>query len=486
MARIVIMGAGVAGHTAALYLRRQLGREHSVTVVTPNAQWNWIPSNIWVGVGKIPKSKVLFPLAPLYRRKGIVYRQALAREIHPEGRADDTTPYIRIEHTDSTRAGTTDDIPYDYLINATGPKLNFAATPGLGPEQGGSVSVCTADHAVHAAAELDKVLDAMRQGKHQTLVIGTGHGTCTCEGAAFEYTFNVEHTVRQAGLRDLCDIYYFTNEYELGDFGVAGMQFTQQGYRTSSKLWTESLFRERGVIPIVRAHAQSVDDGLLTYETLDGEVHELRFDFAMLLPPFRGADLTAVDRDGADITSTMFAANGMMLVDADYSGKDHSQWTASDWPRTYRSAVYDNIWAPGIAFSPPHQISEPRTSPNGTVITPSPPRTGMPAGIQGKLVADTVTDRILRPGNPDHEESMTEMGSACIASAGTGLLTGSAASMTMYPTVPDHEKYPDTGGRHPSLTFGEIGLAGHWIKTLLHHMFIYKMKGRPLWWLIPE
>ncbi|WP_297005114.1 NAD(P)/FAD-dependent oxidoreductase [uncultured Corynebacterium sp.] len=486
MARIVIMGAGVAGHTAALHLRRQLGSGHTVTVVTPNAQWNWIPSNIWVGVGRMPKKKVLFPLAPLYRRKGIIYRQALAREIHPEGDADDPTPFIRIEHTAEPARGQTDRIPYDYLVNATGPKLNFAATPGLGPEQGGSVSVCTADHAEKAADALGETLDRMRRGEHQTIVIGTGHGTCTCEGAAFEYTFNVEHTVRQAGLRDMCDIHYFTNEYELGDFGVAGLEFNQQGYRTNSRLWTESLFRERGVIPIVRAHARRVEDGVLDYETLDGGFHQLHFDFAMLLPPFRGADLTAVDRDGNDITSTMFSPNAMMYVDADYSGKDHDSWKASDWPRTYRSAAYDNIWAPGIAFAPPHPISEPHVSPNGTVISPSPPRTGMPAGIQGKLVADTITDRILRPGRPDRAESMTEMGSACIASAGSGLLTGSAASMTMYPTVPDHERYPGTGGRHRSLTFGEIGLAGHWIKTLLHHGFIYKMKGRPLWWLIPE
>jgi sulfide:quinone oxidoreductase len=33
---------------------------------------------------------------------------------------------------------------------------------------------------------------------------------------------------------------------------------------------------------------------------------------------------------------------------------------------------------------------------------------------------------------------------------------------------------------------GEIGSAGHWIKRLLHHLFLYKAKGRPGWWLIPE
>lgn len=486
MARVVVMGAGVAGHTAALYLRKQLGTEHDVIVVTPNADWNWIPSNIWVGVGSMQKEKVLFPLAPLYRRRGVEFHQAFARSIRPEGDADNPRPAIDIEYTDAARAGQTARIRYDYLVNATGPKLNFAATPGLGPDQGGSVSVCTADHAVDAAAELAQSIERMRQGQHQTIVIGTGHGTCTCEGAAFEYTFNVEHTIREAGVRDKAEIYYFTNESELGDFGVGGMNFHQRGYETTSKLWTESLFRERNVHAIVGAHPHRLADGRIEYETLDGEHHELAYDFAMLLPPFRGADLTAFDRAGNDISEHLFAENNMMKVDADYTPRPYEQWRAQDWPNTYRSIAYDNIWAPGIAFAPPHQISQPRSSPNGTVITPAPPRTGMPAGIQGKIVADTITDRIRRPGRDEHAASMADMGSICIASTGTGLSRGSAAAMTMYPTVPDLERFPDNRGRHKTLTHGEIGLAGHWLKTLLHYAFIYKMKARPFWWLIPE
>ena len=78
MARVVILGAGVAGHTAALHLRRWLGREHEVVVVSPNSKWNWIPSNIWVGVGRMTRSQVTFPLAPVYRRQGITFHQALA------------------------------------------------------------------------------------------------------------------------------------------------------------------------------------------------------------------------------------------------------------------------------------------------------------------------------------------------------------------------------------------------------------------------
>lgn len=66
MARIIVLGAGIAGHTAALILRRRVSREHEVVVVSPNRLWNWIP--------------------------------------------------------------------YDYLINATGPRLNFAARPRRHPD----------------------------------------------------------------------------------------------------------------------------------------------------------------------------------------------------------------------------------------------------------------------------------------------------------------------------------------------------------------
>ena len=62
---------------------------------------------------------------------------------------------------------------------------------------------------------------------------------------------------------------------------------------------------------------------------------------------------------------------------------------------------------------------------------------------------------------------------------------GSAAAMTMYPVVPDWQKYPQTG-RDVKGTSGEIGLAGHWMKFLLHYLFIYKAKARPGWQLIPE
>ncbi len=485
MARTVILGAGIAGHTAALHLRRQLGNDHEVVVVSPNSQWNWIPSNIWVGVGQMTKKQVTFPLAPIYKRKGITFHQALAVELHPEGDSTHAKPFVTVNYTDAAKAGESAAIEYDFLINATGPKLNFGATPGLGPD-GHTWSVCTASHAEETAKEFENVIARLKSGVRQTLLIGMGHGTCTCQGAAFEYTFNVEHELTKEGVRDLAEVIYVTNEENLGDFGMDGMNFGIKDSIVSSEAFTQSLFQERGVKAIMSAAVEKVEPGVVHYELIDGTKGQQAFDFAMLLPPFRGADMKAFDKSGQDITDQVFAASGFMKVDADYTPKPYEEWKPSDWPKTYQSVGYSNVWAAGIAFAPPHQMSRPRTSPNGTSITPAPPRTGMPSGVIGRAVAQSIAERIEHgAAGKVHTASMADMGAACIASAGKGWRTGQAASMTVFPIIPDKEKYGEVG-RDTSETYGEIGLSAHWMKVMLHYLFIYKAKARPFWYLIPE
>ena len=481
MSRVVVLGAGIAGHTAATFARSWLGRGDSVTVVSPRPDYNWVPSNIWVGVGLMKPAQVTFPLAPLYERAGIQFVQASAREIHPDGDQDNRTPYVTAQSAD----GADVRVPYDFLINATGPALRFDKTDGLGPDGGHSLSVCLPQHAAQAAAALDEEVERMRRGEKRRFLVGVGHGTCTCEGAALEYIVNLEFELRKRGVRDRAEITWITNEYELGDFGMGGMHLKRAGYVTPSSIFNASLFAERGIDWITRAHVSKVERDRVLYETVDGSEGEQEFDFAMLLPPFSGVGLKAFAHDGADITDRLFLPNEFMRVDADYTPKSHDDWSATDWPRTYQSPAYSNVFAAGIAFAPPHAISVPHKSPQGTVIAPAPPRTGMPSATIGKAVAASIVDMIRGARTPTHTASMAEMGAACVASAGANLLRGTAASMTVFPIVPDYERYPEYG-RDLDLTFGEIGLAGHWIKILLHHVFLHKARMRPGWRLIPE
>ena len=484
MAQVVVLGAGIAGHTTAAFLQRYLGKKHKVVVISPSPYYYWIPSNIWVGVGRMNEDQVRFRLEKVYRRWGIEFHQAKGTDIFPEGGNGHEKPFVKAVYTSDDKRDQTIEVEYDYLVNATGPKLNFAATEGLGPGKF-SYSVCSTSHAKEAWGALSEVFEKAQKGEHQKVLIGTGHPTATCQGAAFEYALNVAFEAKRRKLLDKIEITWITNEYELGDFGVGGAFVKRNGYIIHTKEFTESILAEYGIKWIKRAGVTKLEKGIAHFELLDGSAHVAEFDFAMLLPGFAGVDLKAFDKAGEDISSKIFAPSGFMKVDADYTAKAFEDFQVSDWPETYRNPEYDNIFAIGIAFAPPHSISKPMKSTSGMAIFPSPPRTGMPSGVTGKITAQNIAALIRGKKELKHKASMGKMGAACIVSAGYGFFKGQAATMTVNPIVPDWEKYPDYG-RNIKYTIGELGLAGHWVKLFLHYMFIHKAKGYPFWWLLPE
>ena len=488
MAKIVVLGSGIAGHTTAAYMRKWLNKSHEVVVISPNEYYQFVPSNIWVGVGRMTPEQIRFKLEPKYKKWGINFKRAKALTIHPEGGSEADKPYVTIEYVGQGKEGQKEVVDYDYLVNATGPQLRFDKTEGLGPEHNHTVSVCNFNHASHAWSELQKSIKKMEAGENQNIVIGIGHPGATCQGAAFEYILNVFHEIDRRGLSDRANITYITNEYEVGDFAMGGAYIKRNGYITPTKIFAESFLAEREINWVKRAGVKKVDDENIHYENLKGEFKTLPYDFAMLIPAFSGPGFKAFDKDGAEITDKLFKPNGFMIVDADYTKKPYEEWSADDWPETIQHPEYKNIFAPGIAFAPPHTISKPFTSPNGTTIVPAPPRTGMPSGVMGKVVAQNIRDVVKgkrKLDNLKHKASMSKMGAACIVSAGFGMTNGMAATMTVFPIVQDWKKYPEFG-RSLTYTVGEPGLAGHWLKWFMHYMFLHKAKGYPFWWLLPE
>ena len=218
-------------------------------------------------------------------------RRPRARSI-PKVTGSPRDPFVMAEAND----GTLRRVPYDYLLNATGPRLRFDKTDGLGPDGGHSLSVCTAEHAAQTSERFAEEVERMRRGERRRFLVGVGHGTCTCEGAAFEYIVNLEFELRARKVRDRAEITWITNEYELGDFGMGGMHLKRAGFVIPSSIFNASLFAERGIDWITRAHVHKVEPGRALYETLDGTEHEQEFDFAMLLPPFSGVGLKAYDK----------------------------------------------------------------------------------------------------------------------------------------------------------------------------------------------
>jgi len=477
MSKIVIIGAGFAGHTAALYLGDALGKNHDINVVNRQDYFLFIPSLVWVGIDRMKSQQTNFPLEGVYKKKNIKFVHGKATEIHPDEQ------YVIAERDSDNKEV---KLEYDYLLIATGPKLNFEATPGLGPKHGNTYSICSLPHAVESRNQYLESVERMKKGEKQKLVIGTGHSGATCQGATLEYITNIHKDLVRRGVRDKAELHYHSNEVALGDFGVRGVVAKYKKKLVSSEEFIEAVYNDFGITWAVQRGTKEISDKKILWEDYDGNFGETDFDFAMLVPQFTGQPFKYIDKDGEDMSKKIANPAGFIKVDGIYGlPYDEMIQNPEAWPAVYQNGNYKNIFAGGIAFAPPGPISKPHKTKNGTMITAAPPRTGMVSGIIGRVIANNIVD-LVNTGKMTHSERMTEMYAACIASMGDSLWDGSAATIVVYPVVPNLKKFPHQNGRDRFVTHMEMGLSGAWMKRMIHSTFMHKLQARPGWKIIPE
>lgn len=307
MARVAIIGASIGGLPAAYEARALLEKKHKVTVVSNVESFHFVPSNPWVAVGWRKRKDISFNLRPILEKKGIEFVHAAADRIEP----------------DQNRIITTKgEIPYDYLIVATGPKLNFGAVPGLGPS-GYTQSVCNVDHAEQAWGAYQSFLK-----DPGPIVVGAAQGA-SCFGPAYEMAFILDADLRQKKLRKKVPIYFVTPEPYIGHMGLAGVG--------KSRRLMEDEFAEHSIKPIANVSIKEVQPGKLVLQ--DGQ--ELDFRYSMFIPPFAGVDAVAS-------TANLCNPKGFVNIDA-YQA----------------NPIYKNIYAVGVcvAIPPVEQTPVPTGAP---------------------------------------------------------------------------------------------------------------------------
>ncbi len=265
MAHVVVLGAGLGGSIMAYELRDQLRAEDTITVITKDPMYHFVPSNPWVAVGWRQREDITIDLAPTMAKKGIAFKAVPAEKVIPEEN--------RIELADGSM------VSYDYLVIATGPELAFDEIEGLGPHGGFTQSVCHVDHALAAKEVFDKLL-----ANPGPVVIGAVQGA-SCYGPAYEFLFIVETALRQAKIRDRVPMTFVTSEPYVGHLGLDGVGDT--------KGLLESEMRGKHIKWLTSTRVKKVEDGKMTVEEIndDGSVKaekELPFAFSMMLPAFRG------------------------------------------------------------------------------------------------------------------------------------------------------------------------------------------------------
>lgn len=265
MARIVVLGAGVGGMSAAYEIRAALDASHQVTVVGEGGKFSFTPSNPWVAVGWRTAAQVQLDARSGLEKRGIEFIDVPASKVEPGQN--------RMQLVDGRT------LDYDYLVITTGPELAFDEIPGFGPNGGFTQSVCTTPHADAAWQAYQAFLE-----NPGPIVIGAAQGA-SCFGPAYEFAMIVDADLRKRKLRDKVPMTFVTSEPYVGHMGLGGVG--------DSKGMLESELRQHHIKWITNARVKAVRADEMDVEELDakGEVahtHTLASRFSMLIPAFRG------------------------------------------------------------------------------------------------------------------------------------------------------------------------------------------------------
>lgn len=295
---------------------------------------------------------ISFELEPLYESRGIRFINQAATQLDPE------------QQTITTTGG--EQLDYDRLMLATGPRLAFEKVPGLGPEAGYTQSACTSEHALLAREAWQRFLKSPGPA-----IVGTAQGG-SCFGASYEFLLNLHHQIKKAGLQDQAPVTFITAEPFIGHLGLGGVANSQQRI--------ERYLDKLGIEGIPNSSIKQVRDGEL--ELHNGRV--LPFAYSMIVPPFTGVDL---------IRQAPGLANAMEFIPItdEYNHPEH--------PEIYAAGV-------DIAIAPPGQ----------TPVPAGVPKTGQMSETMAKVAAQNIASDIQ--GGKRKSLPLEQLSAMCILDGG--------------------------------------------------------------------
>jgi sulfide:quinone oxidoreductase len=401
MSKIVVVGAGLAGMSAAYELRERLGPAHRITVIGDGDRFSFTPSNPWLAVGWRQAAQFTLPAAEYLAKKDIGFCADPVERIDP------------VAKSVTTLLG--QELAYDYLLVCTGPHLAFEEVPGLGPEPGHTQSICTTPHAAAAWAAYQQFLAAPGP-----VVIGAAQGA-SCFGPAYEFALILDADLRKRKLRDKVPMTFVTSEPWIGHMGLGGVG--------DSKGLLESELRQRHIKWICNAKVGEARAGELTVAEHDEDgkakkTHVLPFDYAMLIPAFKGVAAVAA-------VEGLCNPRGFVLVD-----------------RQQRSVKYPSIFAAGVCVAIPPVEATP--------VATGAPKTGFMIESMVTTIVRNIEAELA--GKPANFEGTWN--AVCLADMGD---TGVA--FVALPQIPPR-----------NVTWAKKGKWVHVAKLAFEKYFLYKMR----------
>lgn len=358
MANIVVLGGGIGGISCAYELKHAVRKEDQITLISNKPFFQFTPSNPWVAVKWRSKSDITIDLATTLSRHGIAFNASGAARIHPtENKID---------------LGDGSSVIYDYLVIATGPDLAFDEIEGFGPARNTN-SVCDVDDASVTNSRWEEFCK-----NPGPIVVGAAQGA-SCFGPAYEFAMIMDADLRQRRIRDKVPMTFVTAEPYIGHLGIGGVGDT--------KGLLESEMRQRHIKWITNAKVEKFEAGRVHVAELDEDAkpkksHDLPFNFAMMIPAFRGISvLRGLDK--------LVNPRGFVIVD-----------------KYQRNPEFKNIFGVGVCIAIPPLEQTP--------VPVGVPKTGFM--IESMVTATALNiGQLLRGTEPTHEATWNAI---CLADFG--------------------------------------------------------------------
>ena len=284
-ANIVILGAGAAGTALANRLTARLPGAR-ITLLDPRQAHLYQPGFTLIAAGLKPASYSVSTTAEWLPRKAEWIPEAAA-EIDPEARRLVTT---------SGRP-----LTYDFLVVATGLKLDYEAIEGMSTDLVGSNGIGSVyagpDQAAATFAEMSRFVE-----KGGTALFTRPATEMKCAGAPLKYAFLTDDAARRRGTRDKVRIVYAAH---------SGVFFSVPIVNEKVRM----LFEDRGFETVKNHVMVAIDPGkrIATFDTPEGR-KEIGYDFTNVIPPMRAPDAIRFNSP-LSWQQGPFAADGWVEVD---------------------------------------------------------------------------------------------------------------------------------------------------------------------------
>ena len=299
MTKIAILGAGTGGAMTANILRRKLDSDVEITVVDKSTNHLYQPSFYLIPFGYLEAEEQSRDVSELFG-EGVEFVQDEVTGVDPDEKVVDLAD---------------GELEYDYLVVATGHRLDPTAIPGLLEGWKETDSVYPFYH-YDAAMEMADALEEFDGGR---FVVTQPDTPIKCPGAPLKMAMLADDYLRRQGIREESEVIMTRN---------ADHHFGVQPYR--DKLY--QIWDERDIQFEANFSVEEIDPDEQVVVGADGT--EIEYDFLAPVTPQFGQKAITENSPLAD-------------------GSDDGEYVTID-QHTLQHTEYDDVFALGDCENAPH------------------------------------------------------------------------------------------------------------------------------------